>query len=107
MRFGAVNVHPRRNEYAIGAEAPGGDTRHGRPDAELPRLVTGSADDASPARRSADNYGFSAQIGPVPLLDGSVEGVHVQMKNGARHYNPGGNFTIEALLKKICFENDT
>ena len=51
--------------------------------AEGPCLVGGGADHA-PALESADDDRLAAQLGPVALLHGRIERVHVHVDDGAR-----------------------
>ena len=46
--------------------------------------VEGGGHHAPRGRRPAHGHRFAAQLGPVPLFDGRIEGVHVQMNNSAR-----------------------
>ncbi len=58
--------------------------RHGRAHSKSPRFVRGSADDRAFSLPS-DNYWFAAQVRVVPLLDRSVEGIHVDMEDFAHN----------------------
>ena len=73
----------RRQEYGVRTETFGANGRHGGTHAELPGLVGSSADHrAVPAPGNDD--GFAAQFRIVPLLDGCVECVHVDVHDFAR-----------------------
>ena len=78
-------VHARANENAVGAQASGSGAGHGGAHAEFSGFVAGSAHDAALGGWRAHNDGFAAQRGVVPLLDRSVKGVHIQVKNDAKH----------------------
>ena len=54
---------------------------HRTVDAELASHVVGRRHHAPAFRRSADDDRFADQFRPVPLLDGSVEGVHVDVQD--------------------------
>ena len=64
-----------------GAQAPCRCHRHGAVNAERPRLVGSSADDAA-ARDAADDDRPATQLGLVALLYGRIEGVHVHVQDG-------------------------
>ena len=71
------------DEDGVGAEALGGNGGHGGADAELACLVGGGADDGALAL-PGDDDGTAAEVGGVALLDGGVEGVHVDVDDLAR-----------------------
>src|SRR6185369_11310992 len=56
----------------------GGYRGHGRPHPELAGFVTRGGHDA-PLLRPADCDRFTAEIRIIPLLDGRIEGVHVDV----------------------------
>src|SRR5258708_4336227 len=85
------------DEDAGGAEAHGPRCRHGGVDAELARLIRGSADDA-PLTRPADDDGLPAQRRVVALLDRRVECVHVDVDDLAQHESMVNRLTTPAFL---------
>ena len=78
VRDRPVDVETRLHEDQLRALPPGGDRGHGRADAELAGLVAGGRHDA-PLARPADCDRLAAELGIVALLDGRVEGVHVDV----------------------------
>jgi hypothetical protein len=82
-----VVLHPHWQEDPLRAEPSRRGHRLGTVDAELPRLVGGGADNAMP-RDAADNHRLAAQLRPVALLDGRIEGVHANVEN---NYMLGGH----------------
>ena len=82
-RDGFVGVETRLHEDEVGAFPLGGDGRHRGAHAELARLVTCRRDDAALAR-SANGHRLAAQFRIVALLDGGIEGVHVDVDDFAR-----------------------
>ncbi len=68
-------------EDGLGAQLAGPDRRHGRVHTEGPRLVGTGGHDPS-GTGPADYDGQTRQGGIVEHLDGSEEGVHVDMQNG-------------------------
>jgi hypothetical protein len=56
----------------------GSNGRHGGPHTKFARLIRSRAHDGTFATPS-DNDGLLAQLGVVPLLDGSIEGVHIDV----------------------------
>jgi len=83
--FFLVAVHAGAHEDALGTEPPGRDAGHGRAHAEAAGLVTGRADHAALVGRRADDDGPAPQCWVVPLLDRSVEGIHVQTQDDPVH----------------------
>ena len=73
-----VDLEAGRHEDESGAQAEGADRRHGGVDSETAGLVAGGGHD-SPPLRAADGDGLAAVLGVVALLDGGVEGVHVDV----------------------------
>ena len=67
----------------MGTQAHGVRHRHGRPNAELARLVAGRRDDAPAGRRSAHHHRLAPKRRVVALFHGCVEGIHVHMQNPA------------------------
>ena len=65
----------------MGAEPVGGDGGHGTVDAELAGHVVGRRHHAAAFGRAAHDHRLADQFGPVPLLDGGVEGVHVDVQD--------------------------
>jgi hypothetical protein len=80
---GLIAGEVRRDEDGLRAEAFGGDGGHGRADAVLAGLVGCGTDDGALALPSDDD-GTAAEVGRVALLDGGVEGVHVDVDDLAR-----------------------
>jgi hypothetical protein len=68
----------RQSEDCLGTEAFRPYCRHGRTHAEAPGLIRSSAHDRA-VTPPGDNYWFAAQMRIIALLDGSIEGVHVDM----------------------------
>jgi hypothetical protein len=88
-----------RQEYSVRTETLGANRGHSGTHAELSGLVRSSANDrAVPAPRDDDR--LAAQLRIVPLLDGRVEGVHVDV------YDFPGRHT-ERLLFLSCGEAGT
>ena len=71
------------NASSAGDDSFGGDGGHGGAYAVLAGLVGGGADDGALAL-PGDNDGAAAEVGRVTLLDGGVEGVHVDVDDLAR-----------------------
>ena len=65
------------------AEAHRARHRNRRTDAERARLVAGGRDDAALLGIAADGDRTSAQLRLVALLNGRVEGVHVDVQDAA------------------------
>jgi hypothetical protein len=80
---GFVGLEAWGNEDQIRALAAGGDRGHGGADAEFAGLVTGGGDDSALAA-AADGDGAAAEVGVITLLDGRVEGVHVDVNDTAQ-----------------------
>ena len=74
----------------MGAKASGGGSRHGGVDAELARLIAGGGNHP-PAGGAAHDDGLALERRVVALLDGRVEGVHVDMQDGVGPVH-GGDF---------------
>ncbi len=74
-----------REEHALRAQPPRPRGRHGRADAEPPRLVGGRGHDR--ARSGAgDDHRPAPELGPAAQLDRDVERVHVEVRDAAvRH----------------------
>ena len=79
-RDGAVAGEVGRDEDGVWAEALGADGGHGGADAEGSGFIGGGADDGAVAA-PGDDDGFAAEGGIVALLDGGVEGVHVDVND--------------------------
>jgi len=81
-RNGSIARKIRREKDGVRTEAFGLNGGHRRTHAEFPRLIRGRAHHrAVPAPR--DDDGIAAQLRIVPLLDGSVECVHVDVHDFA------------------------
>jgi hypothetical protein len=83
--FGAIGVHARADEDALGAEPAGGAGGHGGADLEAAGFVASGADDAALVGWGADDEGFATILGLIPLLDGGEEGIHIDMEDDAGH----------------------
>ena len=84
-----VVAHAHRQEDGLRAQPPGRGHRHGAVDAARAGLVGGGADDAA-AAQTADDDRPAAQLGPVPLLDRGVEGVHIDVQDRERGVGHAG-----------------
>ena len=73
-----VDVEARLHKDQVGTFPLRGDRRHGGAHAELSRFVACRRDDAA-LPRSADGDRLAAQLRIVALLDGGVEGVHIDV----------------------------
>ena len=80
MRDRPIDVEPRFHEDQLRALPPGGHRRHGGPDAETAGLVARGRHDPALAR-AADRDRLAAKLRIVPLLDGCVERIHVDVDN--------------------------
>jgi len=60
--------------------APGLRRRHGRSDAEDPRLVAGGRNH-TPTADPADDYRLAAQTGLVTLLNPGKEGIEIDVQD--------------------------
>ena len=69
------------HEDAVGAEPRRAADGHGRVDAEPARLVRGGGHHPAPATDRAHDHRPAAQLGPVALLHGRVERVHVDVEH--------------------------
>jgi len=90
--------HAHRHDHRLGAEPACSDHRHGAVDAERPGLVGSGADDAPPFGASDDN-GLATQFGVVALLNGRIEGVHVDVQDvclGVHHSPALGAWALVA-----------
>lgn len=63
---------------ALRAEALGMRYSHGRTYSEAPGFIRGRADNRALSSFRHDN-GLAAQLRVIPLLDGCIEGIHVDM----------------------------
>jgi hypothetical protein len=84
-RFFLVMIHPGPHENAGRTKPSSGRTGEGRPHPEPARLITGRAHHTALGRRRAHDDGFAAQSRVIPLLHGSIEGIHIEMENHAKH----------------------
>src|SRR5258708_10424963 len=73
-----VHLETRLHEDQVWALPLRGNRWHGRPDTELARFVARRRHDAA-LPGSADGDWLAAEIRIIPLLDGRVEGVHVDV----------------------------
>ena len=98
-----VGREARRHHDRLGRQPQRPRHRHGAPDAEGAHLVARGQHHAA-LRVAADDDRPAAQLGPVALLDGRVEGVHVHVEDGAhaalaprRHATPPDPPTVGAV----------
>ena len=82
-RDGFVADEVGLDEDGFGAEALGGDGGKGRADPEATGFGRGGADDGTLAL-PGDDDGFTTEGWVIALLDGSVEGVHIDMNDFAQ-----------------------
>src|SRR5882757_2485860 len=75
---GLVDFEAGLYEDEVRALPLGSHRRHRRPNPELPRFVARGRHDAALAGSSDGNW-LTADIRIVPLLDGRIEGIHVDM----------------------------
>src|SRR5262249_59747842 len=80
LRDRPIDVEPRFHEDELRAPPLRGDRRHGGPDAEPAGLVARGRHDAALAR-ATDRDGLAAELRIVPLLDGRVERIHVDVND--------------------------
>src|ERR1700730_17362764 len=73
-------AHTQRQKNAFRAKPAGARGWHSALYAELSRFVRGGADNAATFGAASHNDRLAAQLRPVPLLDGRVEGVHVDVE---------------------------
>ena len=78
LRDRLVDLEARLHEDQVRTLPLGRHRRHRRPDAELAGFVARRRDNATLAG-SADGDRLAAELRIVPLLDGCVEGVHVDV----------------------------
>jgi hypothetical protein len=84
VRHFDITVHPQTNEDPIRAEFPGPTDGQGGTNPELPGLIGAGRYDAAAESLfgiCADDHGATAEALVIELLDGSVEGVHVDVKD--------------------------
>ena len=79
-RDGSIASEVGRDEDCRGAEALGTDGGHCGSHTEGSGFVGGCADDGAVAAPGND-YGFAAERWVVALLDGGIEGVHVDVND--------------------------
>ena len=80
-RSGAVLREVRADDHEVRTQPDRARHRDRRLHAELPRLVARRRDDAATFGAAADGDRLAPQLGPVALLDGRVERVHVDVKD--------------------------
>ena len=78
VRHFPIDVEPRRHEHESGTSRQCGPRRHGRTHPVPAGLVARSSHHPPFARMSHGN-GHSPQPGIVPLLDGGIESIHIDM----------------------------
>ena len=83
LRDGGVALEVGTHDRERGAEAHRARHRNRRAHAELSSLVARGRDDAAALGIPADGNGPSPERGIVALLDGRVEGVHVEVEDAA------------------------
>jgi len=91
----AVAGHAGLQVLRAGAQAAGARHRHRRVHAEAARRIVGGRDHPAPAQ-SPDNDGPAGQFRPVTLFHRSVEGIHVDMDDGALPVLGHGSVRLEA-----------
>src|SRR6266404_7042906 len=79
-RYRLVGVEARLDEDQIGALPFGGDRWHRGTDAKFSRLVARRRHNTAFAG-AADGDGLTTQLRIVPLFDGSVKRVHIDMND--------------------------
>src|SRR5581483_1123219 len=77
-----IFAHVRPHHDGVGAAAQGFEHRHRRSHAVGPRHIAGGGDDAALA--AADNHRFIGNRRVIAFLDGGVEGVAIDMRDGER-----------------------
>ncbi len=73
-RFDADKMIAASNRFGHG---------HGRTDTKFAGLVTRRCDDAAVSTATYDQW-FAAKLRIVPLFNGRVKGIHINMQNAAR-----------------------
>ena len=96
-RDGLVDVEAGPDEHELGTPTAGGDARHGRADAEPPRLVACRRYHTAFAR-PANGDGLAAERRVIPLLHRRVEGVHVDVDDLTR----GSRGSVRVLQGAAC-----
>ncbi len=89
LGYAIVDPVSRRDDQKIWAEAQRHCSRHRRPDPELPCGVGCRGNDAPPLRISAHHEWAILQVGVQVRLDRAVEGIQINMQNGAIHTHFG------------------
>ena len=101
MRTGLL-LRPHGQENRLRTEPPDRGHRHGAVDAERTGLVRGGADHAP----TADDNRPATKLGPVVLLDGRIECVHVDMQDGKLSLRHGARShprkQIAAQFASVC-----
>ena len=89
----AASASGNRDAQRVGAEAERARDRHGRSDAELPRLVRRRADHPPAARRAADDEqgGLAGTLRVHQARDGHEERIGVREQDAARARGLGGH----------------
>src|SRR6185503_26784 len=85
-------------DHEIRTQADGPAHGHGGVDAVPARLVAGGRDHPTRLGRAADGHGPAAKLGPVALLHGRVERVHVDVDD-ASHW---GTFSVRRMRRATC-----
>ena len=100
-----VEGHVPANEDELRAEPARLDRRHGGAHTEAPRLIAGGRHHAAIAF-TPDGHRFPAQLGPLVLLYGSEEGIHVGVKDApllvTHRRIPGGASTRSSVVGQIA-----
>src|ERR1041385_7627896 len=86
-RFGAIFFHVWPHENGRRTKTPGSHAGHRRPNTESARFVTASSDHTALGWRAADDDRLAAQIRIISLLDGRIEGVHVNETDHTEHHS--------------------
>src|SRR5262245_56030706 len=80
MRNSPIDVEPRLHEDELWALPPGDHRSHGGPHAEATSLVARGCNNTARSR-AADGDRLAPELRIVPLLDGSVKRVHIDMND--------------------------
>ena len=78
----AIALRVAVDEDGLRAQLVRGAQRHGGVDAELPRRVGGSGDDAALVGTPADDHGLVLERGIVELFHRDEERVHIDVEDG-------------------------
>src|ERR1700685_3092304 len=82
VRDSSISYEIRREKDSIGAQAFRTNRRHGRPHTKASRFIRSGTDHRT-GTPPGDNDRLAAQLRIIPLFDGSIEGVHVDVNDFA------------------------